>query len=235
MSQPFDPYSIIGVSQTATQAQIKRAFKKRAKEAHPDKGGSAEAMAELNDAYAILTDVGKRENWDKYKSRGFATMSTEGEQIAEQQAMMTQLLIGALQKNEGRLDLVDLRQYILDELQKQRHNLDKQEKDENKKLEVFNNVRTRWVVTAGSFNYMVAAIDSQIILVENAIKACQSLREINTRVTAAVMTHKYNFDERKSPEDLYGFDKPRESPGQGQGFTVDHRFKPTLGMGFGRR
>lgn len=60
-----DPYTILGVPRTANAAEVKRAYRKRAKKAHPDRvGGSKEAMQEINKAYALLEDPKKRAAYD---------------------------------------------------------------------------------------------------------------------------------------------------------------------------
>lgn len=47
-------HDILGVSVSATEAEIKAAFRARARTAHPDKGGSAEEFNELRTAYQKL-------------------------------------------------------------------------------------------------------------------------------------------------------------------------------------
>lgn len=60
-----DPYETLGVSRAATRDEVKRAYRKRAKRAHPDrKGGDHEEMARLNRAYALLEDPAKRARYD---------------------------------------------------------------------------------------------------------------------------------------------------------------------------
>ena len=53
-----DPYEVLGIPQTATDDEIKAAYRKLAKKYHPDlNGGSAEAearMKEVTEAYNIL-------------------------------------------------------------------------------------------------------------------------------------------------------------------------------------
>ncbi|NCB35773.1 MAG: molecular chaperone DnaJ, partial [Clostridia bacterium] len=53
-----DPYEVLGVSHTASDDEIKAAYRKLAKKYHPDlNGGSAQAeakMKEVNEAYTIL-------------------------------------------------------------------------------------------------------------------------------------------------------------------------------------
>lgn len=60
----MDFYSILGVSKTATQAEIKRAYRAAMKTNHPDKGGSKEKTQQLNVAYEILSDPVKRAQYD---------------------------------------------------------------------------------------------------------------------------------------------------------------------------
>lgn len=62
-----DPYKVLGVQQGATQEEIKRAYRRKAKECHPDlhpnDPNAAKKMNELNEAYDMLM------NPDKYKPR----------------------------------------------------------------------------------------------------------------------------------------------------------------------
>lgn len=58
-------YEILGVAKDATEAQIKEAYKKCAKEAHPDKnGGNNAKMQSVNEAYECLKDAAKRAEYD---------------------------------------------------------------------------------------------------------------------------------------------------------------------------
>ncbi len=66
-----DYYSILGVSKTATEAEIKKAYHKLAHKYHPDKaGGDAEKFKEASEAYAVLSDKEKRANYDQFGSAG---------------------------------------------------------------------------------------------------------------------------------------------------------------------
>ena len=61
-------YEILGVSQDASQEEIKNKFRDLAKKTHPDKTkeDSEEEMAELNKAYEVLSDEELRAKYDKY-------------------------------------------------------------------------------------------------------------------------------------------------------------------------
>ena len=73
MADKRDYYEVLGVSKTATDDELKKAYRKLAKQYHPDlHPGDKEAEAkfkEINEAYEILSDADKRAKYDQY---GFA-------------------------------------------------------------------------------------------------------------------------------------------------------------------
>jgi curved DNA-binding protein CbpA len=60
----FDPYQQLGVDQHAGIDEIKKAYKRRSKETHPDAGGDAEAFHAVTRALAILSDPDRRAKFD---------------------------------------------------------------------------------------------------------------------------------------------------------------------------
>ncbi len=71
----IDYYELLGVSRDVDAAELKRAFRKKAMQYHPDRNpGDAEAEAkfkELNEAYEILKDPDKRAAYDRYGHAAF--------------------------------------------------------------------------------------------------------------------------------------------------------------------
>ena len=62
-----DYYNILGVCKGASPEEIKKAFRRKAHECHPDKQGGDEAkFKELNEAYQVLGDETKRSQYDQY-------------------------------------------------------------------------------------------------------------------------------------------------------------------------
>lgn len=63
-----DPYSVLGVSKSATADEVKKAFRRLAKQYHPDQNKEAKAkerFAEINGAYEIVGDETKRGQFDR--------------------------------------------------------------------------------------------------------------------------------------------------------------------------
>lgn len=61
-----DYYDILGVSKTASQDEIKKAYRKLAHKYHPDKGGDEAKFKEASEAYGVLSNKEKRAQYDQF-------------------------------------------------------------------------------------------------------------------------------------------------------------------------
>ena len=75
MAEKRDYYEVLGVSKDATEDQLKKAYRKLAKENHPDlHPGDKECEArfkEINEAYEVLSDADKRAKYDRFGHAAF--------------------------------------------------------------------------------------------------------------------------------------------------------------------
>jgi len=74
MAQTKDFYAVLGVPSTATQDEIKKAYRKLAKKYHPDANSSdakaGERFKEISEANTVLSDVAKRKQYDEMRRLG---------------------------------------------------------------------------------------------------------------------------------------------------------------------
>jgi molecular chaperone DnaJ len=79
MAEKRDYYEVLGVEKTASAEEIKKAYRKKAIQYHPDKNpgdkAAEEKFKEAAEAYEVLSDPQKRQRYDQY---GFAGMGGAG-------------------------------------------------------------------------------------------------------------------------------------------------------------
>ena len=81
MSAKRDYYEVLGVSKTASAAEIKSAYRKLALKNHPDRNKEAGAEAkfkEINEAYQVLSDSKKKQTYDQFGHAAFDPSSGMG-------------------------------------------------------------------------------------------------------------------------------------------------------------
>lgn len=107
MSANADPYKTLGVPRDASEEDVKRAFRKKALETHPDKNPelpreqAEEAFARLGNAYEILKDSEKRQQYDRFGSVGESGGGPSHEQRTEH-ARMVHEWMRAIQQQHAR-------------------------------------------------------------------------------------------------------------------------------------
>ena len=73
MTAKRDHYEVLGVGPSATRQEIRRAYRKKAFDNHPDRNkspGAEDRLKEINEAYEVLSDDGKSAQYDLERRRG---------------------------------------------------------------------------------------------------------------------------------------------------------------------
>ena len=71
-------YDTLGVSKDASEKEIKAAYRKLAMKNHPDQGGDAEKFTKIQEAYEVLGDKEKRQQYDQFGKAGVDGSFGEG-------------------------------------------------------------------------------------------------------------------------------------------------------------
>ena len=71
-------YDVLGVQEDSNQDTIKKAYRSLAKKHHPDKGGNSEMFKKVSEAYDVLGDESKRQNYDNQRRNPFGGMGGDG-------------------------------------------------------------------------------------------------------------------------------------------------------------
>lgn len=81
MANKRDYYEVLGVAKTATDAEIKKAYRSLAKKYHPDMNKAADAeekFIEVQEAYEVLSDASKRQTYDQFGHAGMEGAFSQG-------------------------------------------------------------------------------------------------------------------------------------------------------------
>ncbi|MBA2527259.1 MAG: J domain-containing protein [Pyrinomonadaceae bacterium] len=91
-----DYYSILGAGETASQDEIERLYKRLARRHHPDRGGDAEEMKAINEAYRVLGNAASRRAYDSRHQRSDDALSAVGPPLSPPSALLPNTVPGRL-------------------------------------------------------------------------------------------------------------------------------------------
>lgn len=209
----MDLYETLGVGRDADASEIKSAYRRKAKTAHPDAGGSAEDFQAISVAHRILSDDDKRAKYDKTgetedapDQMGAASMNLVAQiveaMLSDKDAIYTDLVKEA--KNTcGRMTA---------EAQQQRK---RAETDLNKAKDV----RARFA-TKGGPDIIGTMIDKRVQGIEQAILNLDMQCEVIKRAVAVFDDATFKFDARPKPEVPFGMSQRAYSYGENRGGTT---------------
>jgi len=89
-------YDILGSAEDASQDEIERLYKRLAMRYHPDRGGNAECMKDVNEAYRVLGNEFTRRAYDSRRKRLRQTAHVAGPPLSQPLALLPNTLFGRL-------------------------------------------------------------------------------------------------------------------------------------------
>lgn len=187
-------YDDLGVPKDASADDIKRAFRKRAHENHPDKGGTPEKFYPIQRAYAVLGNPHRRSEYDR--SGNTNPVDSRDEALAELAGLLLQV-IAREDVDPDRFRLID---WARDHIRKTSDSMHKEiagyRKTIAKRERVLKRLRHKKGTESVVFKVFAAAIEATrqgIYRKENEIKKGDAMLEI-------LEDYDYALDEEVKPE-----------------------------------
>ncbi len=159
-------YQVLGVPPNASPADIKSAYRKRSREAHPDKGGDHEDMAAINRAYDVL---GNPELRKRYDETGLSDRPTPIEAVAR--SILLDLFAQSAKKRQGKVNHITRTRKALKDGFKEAENKIQYLNDEIGAIQ-FDIEAVR--VTPGTFNAFAAVMEKEIESRREAIRRIEA-------------------------------------------------------------
>lgn len=107
-----DYYNVLGVTESATQDEIKKAYRNLVKENHPDKGGDEEKFKKISTAYDTIGDENKRLQYNNQRNNPFSNMNGFGGQSMND--IMNNMFGGRNSQNRVHDTIIDINIGVLE-------------------------------------------------------------------------------------------------------------------------
>ena len=186
-----DLYAVLGVSRDADQKTIRRAFRKSARGAHPDGGGSVEAFNELRAAYDVLSDPTRRRRYDETGEFGEPNADPHRKKLIEILSLgldQALLKLSSASKNDSDADLVRL---MIEALATKRLEFSKQLSSFERARDDARRIEDRFLVAEGD-NLMTTVVADRIAACENQIELLSE--RVKLIDEALTILHSTRFD-----------------------------------------
>lgn len=175
-------YDTLGVPPDAAPEDIKSAFRKKARKHHPDKGGKTDDMAEVNKAYAVLSDDTMRRKYDQTgDDREMPSVDTQATNL------LMQLFAHSIE-NDVSNPVIHATMSIKSTIQK----IEQQIASVNAKIKKFEKRRNAVKVKKGN-NIFTNLVDAQITQHNGSIGLMENNRDVGRR--ALELLNNYTSDE----------------------------------------
>lgn len=194
-----DHYETLGVGRGATPEELKRAYRKRAQKAHPDKGGKPEEFTAIQRAWDVLGDEKKRARYD----RGEDPKAGHEDSIEERaQKEIANLIITAVQSCPD-LDHMNVVADVTSSVQRKIGNMHQEIKQAESSIKRCENARKRLRRKKPGPNLVASMIDAQIGAIRRGIAAKRNDIELCELVVKLLADYEYSVDQM--PPGMAGF------------------------------
>lgn len=188
----MDLYETLGVERTAPPEVIRKAYRKAAKKAHPDTGGSKEKFAQVSTALRVLTDPEKRDQYDK-------TGKIEEPQVSTIEANALNLVMATVDAvmntaSQRGLDIanVDLKGDAIKNIMLKIDQILQRKESMVETAKKLRKVAARWSSKKG--NRISPLLEARALDADRTALQCDDQKAIFDRAVAILKDHEFKFD-----------------------------------------
>lgn len=190
---PLDPYKTLGIRKNASRATVKKAFRKAAFAAHPDRGGDAETFQAVRLSYATLSDDAKRRRYDETGEMDDGSPSREQSNVVNWIAQAFGAVMAELIKANANPSQEDMIGHLRTTLRQTAQKL-----QENKRLVLSNKqyletTLGRWITEDGE-NIMEALVKSQLSQVGTVVAKFDEQLAVNEQALKMLKRFSFRYD-----------------------------------------
>lgn len=183
----MDYYKLLGIPRDATEEEVKKAYRKAAREAHPDKGGSHELMVLVGKAGETLRDRVKRAKYDQTGKDGGPEKSFDD--LAMEQACS--LLFQIMGKIPDYMDHIDAMRQVLAQTEQTNAEEIRSGREQMRMLERRRKL-LRFKANKAKRNFLVDAVDQQLRQIPDQIEQIERHTKLMRR--AAELLADYGWE-----------------------------------------
>lgn len=173
----FDPYAVLGVERDATPEEVRQAYRRKAQDAHPDKGGAEGAFPPLQRAYALLKDARRRSSWDQTGRDPGAEPEADARR-AEAIRRVVGLFLSAVLNDQLDPDTHDLVHLVRDLVADQGVALNNTMVEMRKQIRKCQRAIKRVRVTKGKENLLTGALEANINQLKMGLERAEDERKV---------------------------------------------------------
>ncbi len=188
----MDFYEALDVDKDASEEEIKDAFRRKAKRHHPDKGGSEKEFNKVSEAYAILSDPYKRDQYDKTGNSD--TMSEESRILL---AVMSRLagVFGSIVDNLGPMIFrTDVKSEMSRTIVETRKRFSIRKKAAEQKLRHYGRVRKRIGFKREKRNVFTDVLDEKIKGCHREAAECSFEVKVGNKMLQIIRDFNFTYD-----------------------------------------
>lgn len=195
-------YDVLGVKKKASKEEIKRAYKKKAKETHPDVGGTEEDFKNVGKAYRILIDDRLRITYDCSGEEEEPTISSIEREASE---LVQAELISILMTLKGDSLKEDLISVLTKRIELELNQLIQAMKNAGELIKILGKIKVKIKKRSEGSNILAEAVQSEINSTKYAVISKERRLAVLQKATEILKDYYYNKDKSFSsiPTDMY--------------------------------